>query len=243
MFVDGRYIPPPYVISRREGEVFVNGVHLDWTFLWPPRKVPPPPPPPKGKPEMPATITEKTTPYDKDYIAYISDSRQYLLSKYGEAKGIEKMVDVYRGVPCIREARLASNESNTIEVVWADGSKGGISQRRARRKDDNLTKEQAAKIIDNLTESYYVRGLEDNWYYLEGKGGKRMGLFGGFKGMFTPLAEALRASENEAGFIAAVMTNQPPGNISETWLKLFYSHKDELPKWEHRLREKDPVRY
>ena len=84
LFVDGRYIPPPYVVSRKEGDVFVNGHDIAWALQWPPKKRMPPPPPPVGEPVLPASITEKTTKFDKDFIGYVHYMRQYLMdSKKG----------------------------------------------------------------------------------------------------------------------------------------------------------------
>jgi hypothetical protein len=238
-FIDGKYIPPPYVISRREGEIYLNGFFWDWTIKWPPQKKTPLPPPPETMPNIPATITAKTTRYDKDYLSYVNQAYQYLIAKHGTKKGVEMMVDIYKKLPCIKEAHLNENSQDTIDVVWMDGSKGGIRQAPMPRADLNLTREQAEKYIDSIAE-IYVRGLGENrYYYVMGKGDRRQGLFGGFQGTFGLYARALRASKDEADFLAIMKTNQPPGGISETWLKLFYSHKDDLPKWESRLLESD----
>ncbi len=237
-FIDGRYIPPPYVISRREGEIYLNGIFWDWTIKWPPKKKLPPISPPKEMPTVPQTITGQTTPYDKDYISYISDSRQYLVSKHGDRLGNEMMIDVYNKLPCVKSAKLDPRKPDRIILTWINGEQYNISP-PPPVADLNLTKEQAEKYIDSIAE-IYVRGLGENrYYYVMGKGDRRQGMFGGFQGTFGLYARALHASKDEADFLAIMKTNQPTGGISETWLKLFYSHKDDLPKWESRLLEAD----
>lgn len=236
LFVDGRYIPPPYVVSRKEGDVFVNGHDIAWALQWPPKKRMPPPPPPETEPVMPTSITKQTTRYDKDYLTYISNVRQFLFAKFGSEKGIDLMVDVYRRLPCIKTAVRDVTSPNTIEVVWADGSRGGIIQVPPKRKEIDLTKEQAESFIDKTAE-IFVKGLSNGDYYmLEGGGPSRSGLWGGAQQIFLPLAAAMRGAKDEADFLAIMKTNQPPGGMSEKTLRSFYKYKDEVPEWERRLR-------
>ena len=238
VFVDGKYVSPPYVISRREGEIFLNGVHFDWVIQWPPKKGTPLPPPAE-MPSMPNTITEKTTKYDKDYLTYINDAQQFLMAKYGTNSGIAMMDSVYLKMPCIQSAKFKEEASNTLEVVWINGSHSNIRLTPMPRGEMNITKEQAAAYIDKIAE-IYVRGLGENcYYYVMGKGDRRQGTFGGFQGTFGLYARALQASKDEADFLAIMKTNQPTGGISAEWLKLFYSHKDDLPKWAPLIQQKE----
>lgn len=240
IFIDGKYLPPPYTVSRREGDILVNGQQVTAIIRWPPVKIPPPPPPPETEPVMPASITEKTTPHDKDYLAYMTGVRDFLFAKYGQQKGTEMMVDVYLKLPCVRDARRVENEPNTIEFVWADGEKGGVSLVPPRRRDDNLTKEQAQEYIDHFAEMH-MNGLDRGDYYMiEGGGYSRTGTTVGAKQTFLPLADAMRATENEADFLAVMKTNQPVGGMSERTFRSFYRHKDEMPAWEARIRSLGP---
>lgn len=237
IFISGKYLPPPYIISRREGTAFVNGIYLAFMFPWPPKKqndtiIP------KEKPLIPNSISEKTTVYDKDYIEYIYYVRQYLIAKYPKHKVVEMMADVYRQLPCVRDVKFDSDDDNYIIVTWVTGEKRRDNQFpvSVRHKDNNMTKEQMRKIIDKVTETY-VKGLENNYYYLEGAGGGRMGTFEGFKGTFKPLVAALHAAKDEDEFLFIVKTNNPPQGLSEEWFRMFYRDKDNLTKWEWKLWE------
>ena len=236
IFIDGKYLPPPYIVSRREGCVFVNEQGFDYLLQWPPIKTPPPPPPPETEPVMPESITEKTTKYDKEFATYISNTRSYLMAKHGQEKGIEMMVDVYRKLPCVKAAQREKEDSHSIKVIWMDGEKSSITQVRPRRKDDNYTKEQAERIIDKLTGNV-VHGLGSGDYYMMQSGVRiGTGTMVGAKKVFLPIADAMHATENEEDFLAVMKTNQPPGGISEKTLRSFYKHKDEMPAWEARIR-------
>ena len=230
VFIDGKYLPPPYVISRRECSIFVNGHGLAWLGQWPPAK---PPPPPETKPVMPVSITEKTLPHDKDLLAYTSSIRTYLMAKYGEQDGCDRMVDIYRELPCVKSAQ---RQSHSIEVIWLDGSRGGILQIPSRRHEAAQTKEDAEKLTDHFSEGYRQK-LDDCHYFILEQGGlAHSGTMQDARLILLPLADAIHATENEDGFLATVKTNQPPCRLSEKTLRLFYRHRDDMQEWESRLR-------
>ena len=235
VFIDGEYIPPPYVVSRREGEIFLNGRHLDWVTRWPPPKEVPPASAPETEPVMPTSITEKTTKYDKDYVRYISHMRAYLLAKYGQEKGIEMMVDVYRGIPCVLTAEQDKDDRTMINLKWKSGDESHINEVPFTRKRDNITKEQAVKWIDDMTE-IYVRALGNNNYFMLGATVGRRGTQETFERTLVPLATNLKIAKDEADFLSIMKTNQPVGGMSEAAFRAFYKHKDGLPKWEPRIR-------
>ena len=147
------------------------------------------------------------------------------------------MVDVYKKMPCIRDAKLDPDNPNCIILTWASGEQGYNSQLPPpRRKEIDLTKEQAESFIDKTAE-IFVKGLSNGDYYmLEGGGPSRSGLWGGAQQIFLPLAAAMRGAKDEADFLAIMKTNQPPGGMSEKTLRSFYKYKDEVPEWERRLR-------
>jgi len=235
VFIDGKYIPPPFVVSRREGEIFLNGLHLDWVMQWPPKQEYQTPIP-KTEPIMPASITEKTTKYDQDYIKYMSDKQAYLFAKYGQEKGMDMLVETYKKLPIVADAARDPDSKRSICVKWKSGKLSHIDHIAPARKKDNLTRGQAEQFIDRMTE-IYVRGLGDNNYFLFGATGGQRGTKDAFGRTLAPLADAMRVAKDEAEFLLIMKTNQPPGGISEKGLRQFYKHKDDLPKWEPRIRD------
>ena len=146
------------------------------------------------------------------------------------------MANIYRDLPCVKEAKLDPHDPRRVTLIWIDGEQYNISP-PPPRAELNITKEKAAKIIDGVAE-IYVRCLSNGDYYMvEGKSSSRTGLKSGVRGTFLPLAEAMCAAKNEAEYLAIMTTNQPSGGMSEKTLRSFYKHKDEVPKWEPRLRE------
>ena len=185
---------------------------------------------------MPESITRRTTEYDKDYISYIYNMRQYLMNKFGTQKGVEMMVDIYLKLPCVADAQIDPEKPDCIIVTWVTGEKNYISQTSAQRGEDHFTREQAEHFIDRITE-IYIRGLSNNHYFMVGSTIGRRGAPESFSRTLIPLADAMRTAKDETDFLAIMKTNQPPGGMSEAAFRAFYRHRDDLPKWEPRVRE------
>lgn len=235
VFFNGEYIPPPYTVSRVENVVVINGRRIESGIPWPPPKAEPPAQVPESDPVMPSTITETTTNFDSDFIKYVSDKRQYLFDRFGRDKGIELMVEVYKGLPCILNAERDATSPVGIVLFWKSGKVSRVDLVPPSRKPNTTTKEQALKMMDRLCESY-VEGLEDNHFFMLGNTFLR-GAPDGYKMLLAPLSEAMKQATNEAHFASLFRTNRLSGSFSEGALRSLYQHKDGLPKWEPRVRE------
>jgi hypothetical protein len=228
VFADGKYISAPYVVSSVEGDIFINGTHVMTALKWPP-PVKDVREPPETLPLLPPTITEHTTPYDKDYMDYVTKASWYLTSKYGYTKGLQLLVGIYTNLPCVRHAYLTPD--NRIVVTWNDNE----VMRFHHSKDTpvpEVTRDQALRHVDRMA-NIFVENLKKDHYFVFGRG-TRMGTRGGYVQTFTPLADAMRLAGNETEFLSIMKTNQPPGGMSDTTLRLFYRFKDDLPRWDPR---------
>jgi hypothetical protein len=238
LFVSGEFIPAPYVVSRNKNSIYINGRHVGTPGGWPaevkPEVVTPVPPP--ADPERPTDITEKTSKYDDVYIKYIYEKRRYLSSVYGQEKGIDMMVDVYKSLPCIRDAKREDN-SVSIIITWATGAIDHVTQVPFQRLKDNTTPEQAARMFDGICE-IYSSGLEFNDYFIFGSVHRR-GTQDGYGQFLMPIAEVLKAAKDEEDFVT-VMTNKFPmvTGFSAQAFRSFYKHKDKLPQWEPLLQKR-----
>ena len=238
VFIGGKYVPPPYIISRKENHILVNGQDfLRSVVIWPPIKIPPPPPPPETEPVVPASITEKTTKYDKELWVYISATKDYLLAKHGQEKTTEMMVDVYRRLPCVKSAQR-EGISHFIDVIWVNDAKDSSRQTPAPRKpEEKWTKEQAKASVDEVAEGLVESFTEGGYYMSSGRTPCRSGTIVGARRTFLPIADAIRVTESEEDFLAVMKTNRPieKGGMPEDYLRTLYKHKDEMPVWEARI--------
>lgn len=236
VFVEGEFLPPPYVVSRVRNEIRINGKYTDAPSPWPKKKEPDSvkPTPPLVDPEIPHELNEKATMYDEVYIRYIYEKRRYLFEKHGQEKGIDMMVDVYKSLPCIKDAERVK-DSTSIVVTWNSGEIDRVRQVPPKRKD--VSQEQVAMMLDNLC-AVYVKDLENNDYFMFGST-YRTGTQDGYGQFLVPIAEALKTAKDEEAFIS-VMTNKFPmvTGFSEKAFRSFYKHKDKLPQWEPLLKKR-----
>jgi hypothetical protein len=235
VFFNGEYIPPPYTVSRVENVVIINGRRIESGMAWPPQQPAPPPVIPQNEPIMPSTITEKTTIYDEDYLRFLTEARLYYFDKYGQEKGMDKIAEAFNKMPFVSSARRDPESPTGIILILKTGERSSGNLVPPSRKPNNMTKEQALKMMDRLCESY-VSGLEGNHFFMLGNTYLR-GTPDGYKMLLAPLSEAMKQATNEAHFASLFKTNQFSSSFSEKALRSFYQHKGDLPKWEPHVRE------
>ncbi len=236
VFVEGEFLPPPYIVSRVRNEIHINGKFMDAPSPWPKNKDinPTKATPPIVDPNIPHNLNEQTTMYDDVYIRYIYEKRRYLFNKHGQDKGIDMMVGVYTNLPCIKSARRIDG-STSISIIWKSGEIDNVRQVPPKRKD--ISKEQVAMMLDKLCEAY-VQDLNHNDYFMFGNA-YRTGTQDGFGQYLVPIAEALKTSKDENSFVT-VMTNKFSivTGFTEEAFRSFYKHKDKLPQWEPLLQKR-----
>jgi len=235
VFVEGEFLPPPYVVSRIGNGIYINGRHIESPLPWSPLK----PKPAQTatntvNPTIPEAITKLTTQFDSEFINYINAKKAFLLSKHDKHEVLEMLIKAYKELPCIADAYHEPNTESTIILVWQNGRKEGVNEFPPTRKPVDITPDQAVKLLDGVCE-IYAEGLKATNYFMFGSA-KRRGTQKSFARTLEPLANALRSAKDEADFLSMMKTNQPPGGMSEKALRSFYKYKDEVPEWERRLR-------
>ena len=234
VFINGEYIPPPYTVSRDKHFILINDRLIEQGPPWPWPKSLPPPPIPKTEPIMPTSISEKTTIYDDDYLRFVTDSRLYLFDKYGQEKGMDKLIEVIKKLPFVSSASRKAGSPTGVDLILKSGEKSSGDLVGPERKAMVVTKEWVRQSMDRNCD-IYVNGLANNNCFMFGNTTRRL-TPAGFGQALTPLVEAMRAAKDESEFLSITKTNQPPGRMSEAAFRSFYKHKVDLPKWELRIR-------
>ena len=236
VFIDGEYIPPPYRIRRDGGAVMLNDVVFIGSII-PPALTPISQPdiPPETDTRLSSEITETTAFEDRAVQKYLKNKRLYLLEKFGEESGIDRMVEVCQKLPMVAVARRADKDGIN---VWVKGEQGMPTYVRQRNFPDwgAMKRLTPAESIWNLEASSHA-----NANMLNSGAVLMFGVPWRVDGIATPilpsLASALRAAHNEAEFIAIMQTNMPPGGIPEQGLKNFWKHREQAPVWEARAKQ------
>lgn len=114
LFIEGRYIDAPYVVTRKGLEVFVNG-HVVLRIGLPARE------PPSGDvdPELPSKLNSTTSPYDNIYKDYIRKKTAYVQKHHTRDEERKIMAQVYASLPFVKKTELSS-DGTTLKVVYMD---------------------------------------------------------------------------------------------------------------------------
>ncbi len=241
LFYNGEYIPPPYSVVRKEDSLYVNSLLILQVPLRAPPSPEPPPKIPSTDPPIPKEITEETEPFDAILEAYLRDKRLFLFAKHGEEKGIDMMVDAYKALPCVLNAKR--NDEDTLRLWWKGQYLGTgsflIYQRNEPGRNNDIAKYLSIpeNVIAEIESSArrIVRVVRDGDYLMLGVPWRQGGAGALQKALF-PLAMALQKAQNETEFIAIMQTNMPPGEIEEQGLKNFWKHREQAFVWEARAK-------
>ena len=120
-FYGGEYVPPPYTVTREGDFLKINGRYIRFFCKWPP---------PKFRkwhvthkmPEVPASVTEKTSEFDPAVRNYMDDCFDYWLTTRTEgdkSHGAAVMVAGMLKMPCVKDAYI--DEYGYVRIVWVDG--------------------------------------------------------------------------------------------------------------------------
>lgn len=194
VFIDGAYIDPPYVVTRRGNGVFVNGHLAEQPCPWPiPERVEPVIP--IDDPKMPETITRDTTRYDEDLIAYLGKKKAYYLGKHGEKGMISLMIEVYQALPCVVKAGAGRDEEH-ISVTWVDGTTMEHRIILPKRMPMEWTREKVLERTDKARANYEDRLKRGDYYFLGSVHGRMTGTADGARMVLGALVPILRTSKD-----------------------------------------------
>lgn len=208
VFIDGKYIDLPYIVTRQGNGVYINGNLVEQPCPWPiPEKASPVIP--VEDPKMPDSITKNTTVYDKDLLAYLGNKKLYYSNKYGEKEMVKMMIPVYQKLPCVLKAS-AGRDENYVSVTWVDGSTMQERLIMPKRKPVEWTREKILERTDKDRANYEDRLNKGDYYFLGSAHGRMTGTADGVRMVLGALLPILKTSKDakevqqrmvEAGFI------------------------------------------
>ena len=118
-FYGGEYIPPPYIVTREGDYLKINDRYIRFFCKWPQPKL--------RKwhvtykmPEVPPSVTEKTSRFDPDVQDYWNDCFDYWLTTHAPndtSLGAAVIVAGMRKLPCVKDAFIG--EHGDAMIVWA----------------------------------------------------------------------------------------------------------------------------
>lgn len=169
VFIDGRYIDAPYVVERKGTGLFINN-HLikfpvNSTYWNIENNI--------KKHEnltdsnLPSTINEFSSSFDPDVVNYLSMKSSYLREHYPIKEAVVHIKDVYKNLPCVKQAQLDSNDMDILHVVWTDDSVDNIKLVPLNgRPPIKMDKESILERLEKERKNYEERLQKGDYYFL-----------------------------------------------------------------------------
>ena len=232
VFIDGKYIAPPYLVTREGNGIYINGYLVEQPCPWPiPQKKKSEVP--IKDPEMPQFISKNTSKYDKDLIEYLGKKKAYYLGKYGEKKTVKMMVKVYQDLPCVSNASLGLTEKY-INVTWADGNKMRHRLIMPKRKTVKWTRKTILEWTERVRADYEYRLNKGDYYFLGSAHGRMTGTADGAQKLLGVLLPILETSKN-ARVVQQKLQQSGITFMDEKACEVFFSNRNDSPDLKKRI--------
>lgn len=192
VFVEGQYVEAPYVVSRKNLEIYINDrLIADYAPL-----VKEVPKPEKERPVVPSDITAQSTPYDKNVVNYVVRMQTYLSSHYKRDEIADEMEKMYRGLPYVKSVHRNADKTSAT-VTYMDGNTINENLIPFARKPA-ITPENAVEYVSRDCRNYADR-LRDGVVYSFSAKGSRKHSFGAntAKEVLPGVVKVLRSSQDD----------------------------------------------
>jgi hypothetical protein len=234
VFIDGKYIEPPYTVTRQGTGILINGHLVEQPCPWPiPEKTKPAIP--TEDPTMPEAITRNSTQHDKDLIAYLGKKKAYYRNEYGEKEMVKKMIKVYQDMPCVVKASPGQDEDH-LSVTWIDGTTMEHRLILPKRKPTEWTRETVLARTDNGRANYEDRLSKGDYFFLGSVHGRMTGTAEGAGMVLGALLPILKTSK-DAKEVQEGMVKAGFVFFDDRAAQAFFSHRRDLSNLESRLNK------
>ena len=127
LFIRGKYVDAPYVVTRKGLAVEVNG-QVVYRVPLAERE------PPSGEidPKLPPEVNSSTSPYDEVFGDYIREKIAYVQKHHTPEEERKIMANVYAALPFVKKAELEP-DGTTLCVTYTNGKTSGLLLATPRR--------------------------------------------------------------------------------------------------------------
>jgi len=167
VFIDGRYIEPPYVISRKGYSVLINDILVEENLVSPTRT------PVVGlrlvDVMIPEGIDENSDMSDAIVRDYLYKKRAYIQLHSSQEERFALISKSYRDLPCVE--KVDSEGQDSIRVTCKNGSVLTVRLVLPKRRPISLDRNSLLQRYEKERE-FYETGLKDHMtFFLFGKDG------------------------------------------------------------------------
>jgi len=230
VFFDGRYIEAPYVVARKGLCVFINET-LVFRHAGPVAVLPG-----DVDPQLPPDLTKDTSIYDKSFTDYIRRKVAYVQKHFTREEEIKIMEQVYRGLPCVKEAHLDPEVPTILHITTFRGESDPIGLDPPRRK---VPQDKASILaqVEGVRKNHYEERLQKgDCFFLFDQGGHITFGAGTVAEKLLRITEILRSQEPTDVKVKKLQQAGMPDLTSGSFAKLI-THFSASSQLEDRLRK------
>ena len=152
VFIGNEYVDAPYEVTQKGLGIFINGHQVGRVSVLPPS------PRVDKEPMLPQGITTNTLFISDAVFEYVHQVGYYCDQHFDSEQSIEKTVELYRRLPCVRSIDYDSGSRKMIVYSFSGETNTRVvlsSARSALREKNDVMREL------DTTRNYYQRALQE----------------------------------------------------------------------------------
>jgi len=181
VFIEGRYLSPPYTVSRKGNAIFINRIQVEQPIAWTAEALTPTAVPPSQKIESAKVSPAASAPESAD-IVVVPEPQVAKTEPAGEATRVGKTLDALFDDPATNtavEKYAATPEKKAVPVV--------LTQKQ---------KEEFRQKLDAIRLRFELGLGQGEIYFFSPKNGRVNGTYGTARALFMVLPEAVRYAQS-----------------------------------------------
>ncbi|MFC1782103.1 hypothetical protein ACFL02_00790 [Planctomycetota bacterium] len=166
MFLDGKYLDSPYLISRKGLGIFINNTLINRPERWPINI-------PSGDidPDLPPEINSETSINDDIVNNYLAQKFAYLRKHHTKEEEIQIMKNVLVNLPFVTTAKVDEKNNAVLHITTTEGLTVAMALYSFRGRQVGYNKEDVKKRIEARKDHLINALKKDGCYFISRIGG------------------------------------------------------------------------
>ncbi len=166
VFLDGKYLDSPYLISRKGLGIFINNILFNRPERWPINI-------PSGDmdPDFPPEINSETSINDDIVHNYLAQKFAYLQKHHSREEEIQIMKNVLVNLPFVTRAEVDEKNSTILHITTTEGLTVAMALYSFRGRQIGYKKEDVKQRIEDKKDHLINALKNEACYFISGNGG------------------------------------------------------------------------
>jgi hypothetical protein len=160
VFIDGRYLAPPYTVSRKGLGIFVNDTLALRPVTWPQAK----PLPGKEDPKLPEEVSKHSSTRDRVLKEYLDKKYAYIRTNHPKKDHPRLLEALYRSLPCVKGVAIDKEQPDILTTTNYHGTESRVPL-HIPDPPATLTREDVTRQLESIRVRIEA-DLKEGHYYL-----------------------------------------------------------------------------